>query len=93
MKRKTFIKQAMAAGLKRNTAALAAQEARQRGEPYFFAIGRLLNYYAMLEYEVRKAVIKALLTGKPVTITDTAAALWYPFLSEKPEAICGGVAK
>lgn len=93
MKRKTFIKQAMAAGLPRNLAALFAKEAALRGEPYYFALGRLLNFWAMLRNSIRKALTDALWTGGPVVIPDTARDLWYPFLSEILPAAHGGGTK
>ena len=90
MKRKTFIKQAMGAGLKRNAAELAAQDARRRGEPYIFASGRLLNFHAMLINYTRKAVMDALLYGQGAVNVGEALSFFYPWLLESPDHIAAG---
>ena len=48
MKRKTFIKQIMAAGIDRNRANQVAAASKSKGLPYFNGLGLYLNTYAML---------------------------------------------
>ena len=77
MKRKQFIKQLMAAGVPRNSAAAAAQSVQTSGRSYFHELGRRLNALAVTEYHTRKAVMSILLYGKYnlARYLETVAAL------------------
>lgn len=56
MTRKKFIKQLMAAGISRNTAAEAAAAADRAGRPLFDVLGHLLTVRAMFAWRNGKAL-------------------------------------
>ena len=77
MKRKHFIKQLMAAGVSRNTAAKAAQRVQTSGRPYFHELGRRLNALAAATYYTGKAITGLALYGQydATRFLETLAAI------------------
>lgn len=63
MKRKTFVKQLMAVGISRDAANQAAGMAREKGTPYFKALGEWLNFWAIYIWACRKMAFDCLLYG------------------------------
>ena len=64
MKRKHFIKQLMAAGVPRNSAATAAQRVQASGRSYFHELGRRLNALAVMTHYTGKALMGLALYGQ-----------------------------
>lgn len=63
MKRKTFVKQLMAVGISRDAANQAARMAREKGTPYFKALGEWLNFWGVMLWATKNMVLNCLLYG------------------------------
>ena len=63
MKRKTFIKQLMAVGIGRDAANQAADMAREKGTPYFKALGEWLIFWGIYCWTCKKMALDFMLYG------------------------------